>query len=66
MSMWPSARAELQQVHRLVHEELAVIPLWQLREYLAYDRRLGGVPARPVALYASLEAWKLEPWSPAP
>lgn len=63
-SDWPTARRALQQIHRLVHEELALIPLWQIREHLARDRRIEGMGAQPVALYAGFDAWRVGPWSP--
>lgn len=61
---WPAARRTLQQIHRLVHEELAVIPLWQIREHLARDRRVEGVGQQPIDLYSRFDAWQVGPWSP--
>ena len=55
---WSAARAALTAIHRAVYDETTVIPLWQLTEYMAYRRDLGGVAARPVTLYQNVEDWR--------
>ncbi len=56
IAAWDAARNKLQAIHRLVHEEVLVIPLWQLVDHFAIRRGITGVPARPVALYEHLAA----------
>ena len=55
---WPAARAALNAIHRAVHDESTVIPLWQLTEYVAFRTELEGVGARPVTLYQNVEEWR--------
>ncbi len=38
---------------------MTVIPLWQLVEHFAYNRKgLGNVPLRSVSLYQDIEKWR--------
>lgn len=55
---WPAARAALNAIHRAVHDESTVIPLWQLTEYMAFRAELEGAGARPVTLYQNVEEWR--------
>ncbi len=55
---WPAARAALNTIHRAVHDEVSVIPLWQLTEHFAYRTDLEGVGPQPVTLYQNVEAWR--------
>jgi ABC-type transport system substrate-binding protein len=59
---WKSARARLLEVHRLAHEDAALVPLWQLTDYFAYQRGVEGIGSRPVTLYQSIENWRSPPW----
>jgi hypothetical protein len=60
-SSWREARQRLQELHRLVHEEVAVLPLWQTYDYFAYRRSLLGVGKQPASLYETVEQWRLSP-----
>jgi ABC-type oligopeptide transport system substrate-binding subunit len=51
-------RRALQQIHRLARQQMAVIPLWQLTQHLAYRRGLEGIGQAPVSLYQHLEQWQ--------
>ncbi len=55
---WPTARAALNAIHRAVHDEATLIPLWQLTEYMAFHTELEGVGTRPVTLYQNVEQWR--------
>jgi hypothetical protein len=55
---WASTRDRLEEVHRLAHDDVAVIPLWQLSEHFAYHRSLEGVGERPTGLYQQVEQWR--------
>ena len=55
---WPSASAALNAIHRAVHDEVSIIPLWQLTDHYAYRTDLGGVGGRPVSLYQDVEKWR--------
>lgn len=56
---------ELQDLHRLVQDEAAVIPLWQMAEHCVYRKTLTGLAPRPVVLYQDVEKWQCPPWIPA-
>jgi peptide/nickel transport system substrate-binding protein len=61
---WKTAREALQRVHRIAADDVAVLPLWQLGEHLAYRSTVKGIPSRPVVLYQDVEAWQAEPYLP--
>jgi MarR-like DNA-binding transcriptional regulator SgrR of sgrS sRNA len=54
------ARIRLRRVHRLAHEESAVIPLWQLTDYFACQSTLKGIAKETVSLYQNVEKWNVE------
>jgi len=55
---WRQARDCLRRIHRIAHDDVAVIPLWQLVEHFAYHESLRGVAAKPVTLYQNIEQWR--------
>lgn len=55
---WREVSDRLHRLHRLIHEEATLIPLWQMSEHLAYHQHLQGVGAKPASLYAHVEAWR--------
>jgi ABC-type transport system substrate-binding protein len=61
---WQEAREQLREMHRIAHEEVAVVPLWQLMDYFAARKNVQGVKDRPDVLYANIESWKITPWIP--
>jgi hypothetical protein len=63
---WEDVRARLRDVHRLVYDDVTLIPLWQTVNHLAYHRALGGIADRPLQLYDSVENWRIEPRLPEP
>ncbi len=56
---WEQSRETLHDIHRLAHEEVAVVPLWQLTEFFAFQPRLQEVGDFPLSLYQHVEGWKL-------
>ncbi len=58
---WKRAREALWDIHRLAHEDVSIIPLWQLADYFAYNKALRGIGAKPVTLYQSIETWQSPP-----
>ena len=56
---WREARDYLHDAHRIVHDELALIPLWQLPEFFAYRKKIRGISARPAHLYQDIERWRV-------
>ena len=55
------ARERLMVIHRFAHQDVTVVPLWQIREHYARHRSLEGVGNQPVTLYQNVEAWKSTP-----
>ncbi|MDA7979903.1 MAG: ABC transporter substrate-binding protein [Pirellulales bacterium] len=62
---WPSAGANLKGIHRLVHQDVTILPLWQLTEYFGYHGSLREVShptgEQPVTLYQYIESWQSPP-----
>jgi ABC-type transport system substrate-binding protein len=58
---WREARQQLHELHRIVHEQVAVIPLWQTVNYLVYSQRLQGIGPAPLTLYQDVEQWQVAP-----
>lgn len=56
---WGEVRERLLQVHRTVNEEAAIIPLWQMVDFLAYNKRLADVGDNLVWLYQNVDQWRL-------
>ena len=60
---WRQVRQQFQELHRLLHEDVTIAPLWQTYDYFAYRKHLSGVGRRPAALYQHIEQWRLAPQS---
>lgn len=58
---WPEVRERVRQVHRIVHEKAAVLPLWQMREYFAHREGVTLGAESPVSLYHGIQRWQLVP-----
>jgi len=56
---WKSAHAHLRRIHRLAHDDVSLVPLWQLVDHFAYRNSLKGIGAKPVSLYQNVEHWQL-------
>jgi ABC-type transport system substrate-binding protein len=56
---WQEARGHLQQLHRLVHEDVALLPLFQTVDHYAYRRTLQSLSAARVTLYQDIDQWQL-------
>lgn len=59
-SRWSDARELLSGIHELVHNELPVIPLWQITNHYAFRRNLQGLSDSAVTLYQDIESWRLK------
>ena len=55
---WDQVRVCLRRVHRLAHEDVAIVPLWQLVENFAYREDLRGIGTGGVSLYQNIEQWR--------
>lgn len=58
---WPQARQHLLLLHRLVHEELPLIPLWQWQDQFAYRRGVEGIQTPRLDLYQHIVRWHIDP-----
>lgn len=58
---WESVRTRLQQLHRLMHEDVSLLPLYQTVDHYALRRTLKGVAAGRVSLYQDIETWQVSP-----
>lgn len=58
---WPQVRDRIRQVHRIANEKVAIIPLWQIREYYAHIDSIQLGSSEPVSLYHGISRWRLVP-----
>ncbi|MDX1948761.1 MAG: ABC transporter substrate-binding protein [Pirellulaceae bacterium] len=58
---WQDARVRFQQLHRLLHEDVTLLPLFQTFDHYAYRKSLQGPAAERVTLYQNVEAWQISP-----
>jgi len=58
---WTEARERLRELHRLAHEEVMIVPLWQIIEHAAFRTDLVGPPQKLNSLYQGIENWKIAP-----
>ena len=49
----------LWRIHRLAHQDVAVVPLWQMTDHFAYRKSVSAVGTRPVTLYRNVERWQV-------
>ncbi|HEX5103896.1 MAG TPA: ABC transporter substrate-binding protein [Pirellulaceae bacterium] len=58
---WQQGRERLLRLHRLIHEDVALLPLYQTIDHYAYRRTLQG-PSQPrVTLYQDIDQWQTAP-----
>jgi hypothetical protein len=55
---WNAVRAKLNEIHRIAHYDLPVLPLWQTVNYFAHRNSIAGVGHNPVSLYQNLPDWR--------
>jgi len=63
-SDWNSASDILKRLHRLLFDEVQIIPLWELDDFMILRKNVSGFPQRPMHPYQSLELWKVRSWYP--
>jgi ABC-type transport system substrate-binding protein len=61
---WGDVRERLLQLHTAAHSEAVIIPLWQLVDFFAYNKRLRNVGENPVWLYQNIDEWRLSSAAP--
>jgi tetratricopeptide (TPR) repeat protein len=58
---WNQAGQRLRQLHRILHEDLTVLPLWQTIEHYAVRSNVQGVRPGSVSLYQDVDSWRIAP-----
>ncbi|MBL8868334.1 MAG: hypothetical protein JNK90_01015 [Planctomycetaceae bacterium] len=57
---WDEVTARTQEIHRLVHYHLPILPLWQITDRFAVRNTIQGVTPNPVTLYQDIQRWRLK------
>ena len=55
---WLEARSALLRLHRLVFNDVTVIPLYQTFDYYASRKTMNGLTSGQATLYQTVENWK--------
>jgi peptide/nickel transport system substrate-binding protein len=59
----PAAASEIAvQIDRESHDELPVVPLWQIEDHYAWRTRLSGPTESAQTLYQGIESWEIQAW----
>ncbi len=58
---WRQVRDRMVVLHRLLHEDATILPLWQTVDHFAYRRTLQGISANRLSLYQDFEQWRSTP-----
>jgi len=56
---WRGVRVRLRQIHRIAHDDVAVVPLWQLLDHFACRRGLEMPGKKQVSLYQNIRQWQV-------
>jgi ABC-type transport system substrate-binding protein len=58
---WQLVRQRFRQLHRQLHEDVTLLPLFQTQDHYAYRKSLTGLSAPRVTLYENVEEWQVAP-----
>ncbi|HZL90910.1 MAG TPA: ABC transporter substrate-binding protein [Pirellulaceae bacterium] len=58
---WIDARRALRDLHRQLHEDVTVLPLWQTFDYYAWRQSVQGLRDGQASLYETVDQWKVAP-----
>ena len=61
---WKSAINVLRRLQRSLVEEVKLIPLWEVDDFLVIRKNIRGFPERPTQTYQNIEQWIIRPWYP--
>ena len=56
---WKSASDALRDLHRIVYDDVTILPLWQITEHYGFRKWLKGPSTQSVQLYSDVERWEL-------
>lgn len=62
---WNAARQALRNLHRWAHDDVVVVPLWQIVDAFAYRDYVQGIDKQAVSLYQAVTQWRIRPPEPA-
>ncbi|MCA9060839.1 MAG: hypothetical protein KDA85_20140, partial [Planctomycetaceae bacterium] len=60
-SSFVEAQSRLSTSHRHIAAQAFLIPLWEVDEYAAFQKSVGGVPAKLMSTYQDVERWVIRP-----
>jgi ABC-type transport system substrate-binding protein len=55
---WAKIREQLRRLHRIVFDDVTVVPLWQLVDFYAYRKGNRGIGDKPFTVYQNIEQWQ--------
>jgi tetratricopeptide (TPR) repeat protein len=55
---WAAIREQLRRLHRIVFDDVTVVPLWQLVDFYAYRKGNRGIGDKPFTIYQNIEQWQ--------
>ena len=58
---WQEVRSRVRNLHRVCHDKVTVIPLWQMTDFYAHHSGIRLNPKPPVSLYQGVQRWQLAP-----
>lgn len=58
---WTTLRPALYELHRILHDDATVIPLWEITEHFAFHRAVEGPRGEPLTLYQDILQWQVTP-----
>ena len=61
---WQEVRDRVRSLHRVCHDKVTVIPLWQMVDYYAHHPGIQLNRRPPVSLYHGVQQWQLAPKLP--
>ena len=61
---WQDVRDRVRSLHRVCHDRVTVIPLWQMVDYYVHHQSIQLNQRSPVSLYHGVQQWQLAPASP--
>lgn len=56
---WKQSSDALKELHRVIYDDVTIIPLWQMAEFFAYRNWLKGFGEETVTLYQDVENWQV-------
>jgi ABC-type transport system substrate-binding protein len=56
---WKDVRIAMQNMHKVIHYHLPVLPLWQVTDRFVIRNNVDGVSNQPVSLYQNIKNWRI-------